>query len=141
MTYPILYEINQYIHQIYDVKTPKKKNKLNYKFLYSFNFIISPIICKILLIFSSKIIKAYITIYECMCIFIFSCYKKSKIKKKSWETSISLSSSFSIKVGIIICVTVITDDSSGACPRWSQNPSDSLKKNLILIIIIIAAKT
>ena len=27
MTYPILYERNQYIHQIYDVKTPKKKKK------------------------------------------------------------------------------------------------------------------
>ena len=73
MTYPILYERNQYIHQIYDVKTPKKKkNKLNYKFLYSFNFIISRIICKILLIFSSKIIQAYITINECTCIFIFN---------------------------------------------------------------------
>ena len=37
MTYPILYEINQYIKQIYDVKTSIKK-KLNYEFFYSFNF-------------------------------------------------------------------------------------------------------
>ena len=28
MTYPILYERNQYIHQIYDVKTPKKKKQI-----------------------------------------------------------------------------------------------------------------
>ena len=79
MTYPILYEINQYIKllkkknqyikQIYDVKTSIKK-KLNYEFFYSFNFVISCIICKILLIFSSKITKAYITIYECTCVFI-----------------------------------------------------------------------
>ena len=47
MTYPILYEINQYIKQIYDVKTSIKK-KLNYEFFYSFNFFISCIICKIL---------------------------------------------------------------------------------------------
>ena len=65
MTYPILYEINQYIKQIYDVKTSIKK-KLNYEFFYSFNFFISCIICKILFIFSSKITKAYITIYECI---------------------------------------------------------------------------
>ena len=69
MTYPILYEINQYIKllkkknqyikQIYDVKTSIKK-KLNYEFFYSFNFVISCIICKILFIFSGKITKAYI---------------------------------------------------------------------------------
>ena len=65
MTYPIVNEINQYIKQICDVKTSIRK-KLNYEFFYSFNFVISCIICKILFIFSSKITKAYITIYECI---------------------------------------------------------------------------